>query len=499
MYPKRSIVHATFMLTAVHLLLRLAGTSFQVYLSGKIGAEGIGLLQLTLSAGSFAMVAGIAGIRTATMYLSAEELGRRKPGNIPWVLSGCIRYSIITGGITAVSLCVTAPIIAEKWINHPEVIPSLWLVSGFLCVNCLCGVMTGYFTAEGKIGTLAAVEVAEQLFSMAVTVLCLTLWAGSDPGRACESVILGSGAGACLTLLSLLILRLRENCVSGPKIKTARRLTSAAIPLAVSDILRSGISTLENMMVPKRLALAPGITSALGSFGILSGMVFPVLMFPACILHALADLLIPELARCSAAGSTSRISYLTRRCLGAALIYGLLFGGGMFLTAPELCSLLYSNETAGTVLKQYCLLIPMLYCDSLVDAMTKGLGQQKICVRYNIITSALDVIGLYLLLPRLGMKGYFISFLITHLINFLLSLRRLLIITGIKLNWKRTALCILSAGICVSISAAAPGVIGKIISYPLLLWSVLSFFGILNLDTLHWIAGFLRIEQKTAS
>ena len=61
------------MLTGVNLLLRFVGTSFQVYLSGRIGAAGIGLLQLVMSVGSLAMVTGMAGIRTATMYLTAEE------------------------------------------------------------------------------------------------------------------------------------------------------------------------------------------------------------------------------------------------------------------------------------------------------------------------------------------------------------------------------------------------------------------------------------------
>ena len=75
----------------------------------------------------------------------------------------------------------------------------------------------------------------------------------------------------------------------------------------------------------------------------------------------------------------------------------------------------------------------MLYCDAITDAMTKGLGQQKACVRYNILTSAMDVTFLYLLLPKYGMEGYFVSFLATHLVNFILSLRRLLKITGERL------------------------------------------------------------------
>jgi len=228
-------------------------------------------------------------------------------------------------------------------------------------------------------------------------------------------------------------------------------------------------------------------------------MVFPVLMFPACILHALSDLLIPELARCAASGNSPRIQYLASRCLGAALVYGFIFSGGMFLISEELCVLLYNNSTAGAILKQYSLLIPMLYCDSLVDAMTKGLGQQKTCVRYNIITSALDVAGLYFLLPKLGMTGYFISFLVTHMINFLLSLRRLLLITKITISHRKTVLCIISALICINISSVAPGSFVKVLSYPLLYCSLLSVLGVVNKQDIPWLKGFFSVNAKTAS
>ena len=50
-----TIFRSAIALTMVNLLLRFAGTSFQVYLSGRIGAAGIGLLQLTMSVGSLAI------------------------------------------------------------------------------------------------------------------------------------------------------------------------------------------------------------------------------------------------------------------------------------------------------------------------------------------------------------------------------------------------------------------------------------------------------------
>ena len=90
--------YSALLLTAVNLLLRFAGTSFQVYLSGRIGAEGIGLLQLVLSVGALALTVGMGGIRTATMYLTAEELGKKRSKNVTWVLSACFLYSIAFSG-----------------------------------------------------------------------------------------------------------------------------------------------------------------------------------------------------------------------------------------------------------------------------------------------------------------------------------------------------------------------------------------------------------------
>ena len=100
---KLPIFYSALLLTGVNLLLRFVGTSFQVYLSGRIGAEGIGLLQLVLSVGSMALVAGMAGIRTATMYLTAAEVGRKRPERILWVISGCTAYSLIASTTVALT------------------------------------------------------------------------------------------------------------------------------------------------------------------------------------------------------------------------------------------------------------------------------------------------------------------------------------------------------------------------------------------------------------
>lgn len=496
MSRKLPIFYGALMLTVVNLLLRFVSTSFQVYLSAEIGAEGIGLLQLVLSVNMLAMTAGVAGIRTSTMYLTAEELGRNHAGNVRWVLSGCLTYSIIASCCISFGLYFLAPMIAQSWIGDMDALPALRTFASFLPICCLCGVMTGCFTAANRIGTLAAVEVAEQFFSMGITVLVLLTLSPGDIAGSCRAVVLGNCLGNSLTLLCLLVLHIRSKPPESPRIPVRRRILSTAVPLALADDLKAGISALENLMVPIRLAMYPLTENALATFGRISGMVFPIMMFPACILYALSELLIPELARCAAVGSRLRIQYLIRRNLRVTLFYSCICGGLLFLLAEPLCGWLYPGQEVAGYLRIFSVLVPMLYSDLIVDGMTKGLGQQQYCVRYNIISNTLDVILLYVLLPQYGIFGYFFSFLVTHLLNFILSIRRLMLTSHVRPG--PTAPLLMLAAAIISVFGAShftqpirqiPAFLGLFLSSGYLL-------GVIRGSDIRWIQNLLQPQAS---
>ena len=278
----------------------------------------------------------------------------------------------------------------------------------------------------------------------------------------------------------------------GPRIKVAKDLMKAALPLMVADNVKAGLTTAENLMVPKRLALFTGLATPLAAFGVVCGMVFPVMMFPAAILFGLAELLIPELARCTAAGSRVRIRYLAGRSLRVAMLYGCLICGILILSAHKLCELLYDDPLAGQQLQLYAVLVPMLYCDAITDAINKGLGQQAVCMRYNIITAVMDLLGLYLLLPKYGMDGYFISFLISHLANFILSLRLLLRVTGMTLRLRSGLLCLLCLGVSTALAAVLRNTWVALGCFPTLFSCSLYLFRLVSKRDLLWLKKLMK-------
>ena len=496
MKKRNTLLGSALMLTGVNLLLRFAGTTFQVWLSGRIGAAGIGLLQLILSVNMLVLTLGAAGGRTTAMYLTAEALGQGRRADGDRILSGCFVYSIICSGTVSAFLYYLSPTIAGHWIGDLRALPALRTWAVFLPVICLTGVMTGYFTAANRIGTLAAVEVAEQCFSFFVTVFCLTGLDTHNLTGACRAVVLGSCLGSVLSLGALMALYGADGQDGNSHIPITGPILRCALPLAVADDLKAGISALENLMVPRRLALCAGVTDPLAAFGRVSGMVFPVMMLPSAILMSLAEVLIPELARCRAVGSSARIRYLVRRNLRGALIYGLCWGGLLFLLAEPLCGKLYPGENIAPLMKRFALLVPMLYCDLLADAMTKGLGQQAACARYSVISNVTDVALMFVLLPRIGLDGYYISFALTHGLNFAMSLRKALAVGGVRLNRFFALMTPACAAFALFGGSCFTGPLRRAAAFLGLFFGLCFYMGLLGKGDIRWLRGMIQGKRN---
>lgn len=427
-----SLMHGALLLCGGNIFLRLCSMFFQVYLSRTIGAEGMGLLQLIFTVNGLAMILGCSGVRTASMILSAEEHGRNSLSGVRCAVRACLIYGLLVSMVVGAVFFFLANPIASHWIGNDAASGGILIAALFLPFSCLCAVMGGYFTACGKLKQYIGVEIGERLLSFAITLLLLQAWAKDNLSRACVAIIGGSSIGSALDFIVLFILY-RHNCQGSKKaspISMRRRLLRLCIPLALNDYLRYGLATIEQFLIPYGLQqYGYSYTSSMQAYGMLHGMVFPTLMFPAVLLYSLSDLLIPALSRARAQNNSARICSVTEKCLHIGFLFAIGIGGFFLICAKPLGILLFHDERAGIELQIYAPLTLILYVDAIVDGVLKGLSEQVSNVRYNTLTSCFDVFGLLLLLPRYGMKGFFLSFLLTHVLNLFLSIRRLCFVT----------------------------------------------------------------------
>lgn len=441
MGAKPTIAQNVGLLTAANLLMRGVSMLFQVYLTARVGAAGVGLLQLILSVNLFAVTLGTSGLRVAALYLSAEAYGLRRYGGVRQAMVWCLTAGLLLSALVGGAMMAFAEPLALSVVGDLRAVLSLRLLGLTLPLSCLSMILSGCFTACGQVRTLVAVEVGDKAATVVLTMLLLQQGIAGDLAHACAAIVGGNAlaaVGSVAVLLGLLRRWLGKLDGGGAMPDMGRRLWGIAGPVAVSDYLRSGLGTLEQFLIPWGLGRFGGShTQAMADYGVIHGMVFPVLMFPCTVLYAVADVLVPELARCRAEENQRRIHHVAGRCLRQGFLYAAAVAALLWLLAMPLGQLLYRSDDAGRYLRLFAPAVVMLYLDCLVDGMHKGLGQQVYTVRVNTLTSILDVALLYLLLPRWGIAGYYVSFWVSHGVNFYLSIRRLGELTG-PLTGRRT-------------------------------------------------------------
>lgn len=441
MGAKPTIAQNVGLLTAANLLMRGVSMLFQVYLTARVGAAGVGLLQLILSVNLFAVTLGTSGLRVAALYLSAEAYGLRRYGGVRQAMVWCLTAGLLLSALVGGAMMAFAEPLALSVVGDLRAVLSLRLLGLTLPLSCLSMILSGCFTACGQVRTLVAVEVGDKAATVVLTMLLLQQGVAGDLAHACAAIVGGNAlaaVGSVAVLLGLLRRWLGKLDGGGAMPDMGRRLLGIAGPVAVSDYLRSGLGTMEQFLIPWGLGRFGGShTQAMADYGVIHGMVFPVLMFPCTVLYAVADVLVPELARCRAEENQRRIRHVAGRCLRQGFLYAAAVAAVLWLLAMPLGQLLYRSDDAGRYLRLFAPAVVMLYLDCLVDGMHKGLGQQVYTVRVNTLTSILDVALLYLLLPRWGIAGYYVSFWVSHGVNFYLSIRRLGELTG-PLTGRRT-------------------------------------------------------------
>ena len=175
----------------------------------------------------------------------------------------------------------------------------------------------------------------------------------------------------------------------------------------------------------------------------------PFLLFPAAFPAALGTLLLPEIARENAAGHRGRVGRLTRRTLRATLVLSMGFCGAFLVGARPLMELLYGSEAAGSMLRLLAPLMPFLYLDNIADALLKGLGRQGKTMIVEAADSVLRIVGVVILLPKMGMLGYVLVLYGSGIVCAAVRLRMLLgAIKSIPAQKISTDQCVLRADSC---------------------------------------------------
>lgn len=434
MKQNSKFVYNTAVLTVSNVVMRCIGMAFQVWLAGRIGSAGIGLFQLIMAVSGFAVTFAISGIRFGTTRLVSEELGRGSTRGAVAAVNRCIVYALVFGCTAAIFLFTQAERIGFLWIGDARTVLALRLMALELPFIPLSSVLSGYFTACGRVTKPAVVQFLEQIICVSLTAIFLFLVPAGDVELNCACISLAGAIADALSFFMILGVYIRDVRTHPRTGEVSRRLMprllGISLPLAVSAYTRSGLSTLEHMLIPTQLR-ASGMTAAqaLSAYGAIHGMALTVITFPACIMQVVAELIVPNLTELQVQGKVKDIRQTCASILSKTLLYATGAAVILFISADLISDLIYKTDDVGFYIRILAPLIPVMFSDIVVDGCLKGLGQQMWSMGFNILESAVSVVLIYTLVPKLGVGAFIFVLYFDEIFNFTLSISRLVRIT----------------------------------------------------------------------
>ena len=435
---KKFLLNGTI-LTLTSLLLRALGVSFNVYISNTVGAEAMGLFTLISTVYSLAVTLATSGISLATTKLVSEAMASDSSSgarSARTVMRSAIMYSLVFSAAASVLLYTLAEPISISILKDARCIRSLKLLALTLIPISLSSVICGYFSAVRKVYKNALSQIAEQLIRIFACVLLLSRFFAEDIESACVCIALGGTLSEILSFIIRGIDYLRErykqdheSSLNTPK----KSIMKSALPIAFSTYVRSALITIEHILIPRGLEESGSMRDkALAAYGTVQSMVFPIIFFPSALLSSFAGLLVPELSRSFAKKDRRDIQKIVSNVFESALIFGIGCAGIMTSFSYALGEIIYPGTDAGSYIWLIAPLIPIMYLDTAVDSMLKGLNEQVYSMGVNILDSLCSVILVSILIPRYGIYGYIMTVYFTETLNATLSITRLLKISAIR-------------------------------------------------------------------
>ena len=435
MHGSRGLLKGAAVMTVFSLLGKLLGVLLRLFLSSRIGSEGLGLYQLIMSVYGLFATLSTAGLTVAVSRLAAEKAERCFSDGVR-TLHASLPLGLGVSLAATAALWGFAPFLAETAVGDAATAPALRILAYSMPFMAAAACFKGWFIARRQVLRSASASLFEQYVKFAAMAFFLTFVMGNtnNPAVLCKGIVLGVTVGEassfCYLLLAYLLLQGRQKKKEFHPTETFgysfHTLAAVTAPMGLSVMVTSLLHTAENLLIPGAFEKYGGDrATALSEFGVIRGMVIPLLFFPFAFLQSLVAVMIPEISRLGAAHGLKARDAQIGKILSLAALFGIGTGGLFFFLPASIGEAFYPGEHTASPLRILALVTPMMYVQTICDGLLKAVDGQKYTLRYSIYNSILRLGVIFTLIPLTGAKGYLLLLTLSNTAEFLLCYYRL--------------------------------------------------------------------------
>lgn len=412
MFTKHRLLQGAVILTAAGLISRLMGFFFRIFLSHAFGEESVGLYQLIFPVYALCLSVSTAGLQTAVSRMTAEKVSRGQKEAAGNVLRIALCLTLILSLAEVLLVQQNTSYIAETFLGDPRCAEMLVIISYALpCAavhSCICGYSFGMQRTE-----LPAVS---QLIEQSVRILFVILLFVfiKDTGRTPSIKLAAAGIAAgefASAVFSSKMLSARKPFGQLPSLsaisKNTRELLTLSVPLTANRAAVTLLQSVEAASIPACLKLY-GLdgSAALSTYGVLTGMALPCILFPSAVTNSVGTVLLPAVSAAQAAGDRSAMAKLLKKAAGSCLLLGLSCCLFFLIFGNLLGTILFHSSTAGKFILTLAWICPFLYTNTALMSAINGLGKTLFTFLINVTGLLVRICGVFFAIPRFGIQGY---------------------------------------------------------------------------------------------
>lgn len=453
------IIKGAAAMTVFSLINKLVGVFLRLFLSGRIGSEGMGLYQLIMSVYTMFSTFATAGFTVSVSRLIAEK-DERSGADAKLLMNNSFIASAVVSVIATAVMLIFSDFIAVTFLGDARCAAPLRILALSMPFMALAACLKGWFIAKQKVIITASASLFEQLvkFSIIAVFLNVFLLGSNDVGKINSGIVIGVTLSEMCSFTYLFLFRFipsRKHKNVGLPTETRKAslysLIEVTLPISLAVYITSILHTAETLLIPKVFESYSGDRStALSQFGMIRGMVVPILFFPFAFLGSLISVFTPEISRLNILPDRRPLNSRISSIMSAVSIMSIAVGGLFFFLPYEIGEAFYPNENTASAIKILSLVTPFMYVETVSDGLLKAIGEQVQTLKFTIYNSILRVILILFMVSRTGETGYLWLLVISNSFTYFLCRRRLYKATSVAPRLKTDVLlpliCALSGG-----------------------------------------------------
>ena len=432
----KNFVKSVTIVTLFSVITRVLGFFFRIFLSRKLGAEGLGIFQIAASVIGIFLTLVSSGLPLTTAkfvskYNSSNEFKRKNAVVTSTIVIGLV-VSITTGTIIFALKGFWNIILSEK-----RAVEIVIILVPSIVFSAIYAVFRGALWGEGDYFACGLTELFEQVVRFVLTVILLKNI--TDCFLSAKYSAVAFNLTCLMSAIFALIFHLKRGQFNFSKGEYKSVLKSAT-PITGVRLANSLVQPLTAMIIPFMLIVA-GYSNgdATASYGVIMGMTMPLLYVPMTITGSISMVLIPSISELLQKGEHEKIKNNILTCLNVTLFLSAIFVPLYISVGNKIGIVLYKNALSGTLLQLASIcLIPISMCN-LTGSILNALNLEVKSFKNYFIGSSILIISLFVLTPALKISAVIVAYFISMSLISILNIQKINKTLGIDYHlWKET-------------------------------------------------------------